>query len=221
MCAGVGRAGGVRARVRPGAHRAAAAAAASRRGVVAGHGRCISRRMQTAPTTGSGFDEDTTRLPCLALRTDEELPWVTSFVSSLSADTAGVSRPVVPAPLASHDSVRALLRPDAVLLATSNAEALLPELTALERKVLLLVNGQRPVARIRKLAGVTTDDVQVAVALLASKGALVLGGLVPERAAPAILDDTGEWTPPVRPAAMPLARGARCAVVVSAPRRAR
>src|SRR4051794_34948293 len=90
--------------------------------------------------------------------------------SYLVADTIRVKRIVVPASLPSNDSpLREMLASDAVLVATGRTDALLA-LSSDELRVLLLVDGRRPLARIGAITGIADDDRSVAVALLASKG---------------------------------------------------
>jgi hypothetical protein len=142
-------------------------------------------------------------------------------LACLTVDSREAQRMVVPAPMAVTPGVRAMTRPDAVLLVAPHFDE--ARLSAFERQVFALIDGLRPVARLGIKAGLSRDDVAVAVAMLASKGAVMLGGVARQRDEDAIrsfdreLDrDTEEWHP-VRPAAEPRGVGARGAIVVIAP----
>jgi hypothetical protein len=81
----------------------------------------------------------------------------------------------------------ALLRPDAVLaLAPLAADA---PLTVLERHVGDLIDGFRPVARIKKKSGLGTVDVVLALRQLRERGLLKLVGVVEETFNEMMLDD--------------------------------
>lgn len=70
-----------------------------------------------------------------------------------------------------------LFRPDAVL---SLAGALPSDLSVFEMHIAALIDGMRPVARIRKKSGVTSADLRIALGALADRKLLLLTGIVEE-----------------------------------------
>ena len=85
--------------------------------------------------------------------------------------------------VADHDAV---LRPDAIPALTANIADM--QLSVLERHVGDLVDGFRPVARIKKKSGLGTFDVVMALRALRERGLLKLVGVV-EEAVGEMLDD--------------------------------
>ena len=82
-----------------------------------------------------------------------------------------------PATLEEADSREDMLRPDAVLRLTG---VLTADLSAFEAHVAALVDGTRPVARIRKKSGVSSADLRIALAGLCDRNLLQLVGIVVE-----------------------------------------
>ena len=78
-------------------------------------------------------------------------------------------------------------------------------LTAIEQHVAALIDGERPVARIAKKAGLSPDDLKVAISMLADRQLLIVKGhLQPDAMAllePDDLDETGEVVLPPAPRA--------------------
>ena len=98
---------------------------------------------------------------------------ISSFVSEetggfLVADTAELTRAVVPAPVYIDAATEVLLEEDAVLeLITGGIRTF--DLTPFEQHISSFIDGQRPVARVAKLSGLSTNDVRIALALLADR----------------------------------------------------
>ena len=82
-----------------------------------------------------------------------------------------------PATLEETERREDLFRPDAVLALTG---AVPMDLSAFETHVAALVDGVRPVARIRKKSGVTSADLRIALAGLCDRKLLRLVGVVEE-----------------------------------------
>ena len=72
-------------------------------------------------------------------------------------------------------------RPDAVLAVVGKLPA---DLSAFEAHVANLIDGVRPVARIRKKAGVSTADLRIALGGLCDRNCLRLAGIVEQAAGP-------------------------------------
>ncbi len=98
--------------------------------------------------------------------------------SFLTADTVDVDREVVPAALYVGKSVQELMKAEAVLKPAADVDKRKAMLSAFELHVLSFIDGQRPVARLRKKTGLSGDDVRIAVGMLAEKGAVELVGAV-------------------------------------------
>ena len=82
-----------------------------------------------------------------------------------------------PATLEEAERREDLFRPDAVLALT---RALPADLSAFEQHVAALVDGVRPVARLRRKSGVGSADLRIALAGLCDRGLLRLAGIVEE-----------------------------------------
>lgn len=119
---------------------------------------------------------------------------VASFHAS---DTGLAQREVTMARMYVGGSIQALLMPDAIPEVAPDVTFESVKLTPFERHVLELVNGKRPVARIKAKARLKDDDFQTALALLADKGFLRLKGRAkkvkkkPPGRAPQIADEDG------------------------------
>ncbi len=98
---------------------------------------------------------------------------VASFQAS---DTGLAQREVTMARMYVGGSIQALLMPDAIPEIAPDLVLDSVRVTPFERHVLELVNGKRPVARIKAKARLKDDDFQTALALLADKGFLQLKG---------------------------------------------
>src|SRR5690606_16123428 len=98
---------------------------------------------------------------------------VASFQAS---DTGLAQREVTMARMYVGGSIQALLMPDAIPEIAPDVALDSVRITPFERHVLELVNGKRPVARIKTKAQLKDDDFQTALALLADKGFLRLKG---------------------------------------------
>lgn len=98
---------------------------------------------------------------------------VASFQAS---DTGLAQREVTMARMYVGGSIQALLMPDAIPEIAPDVALDSVRITPFERHVLELVNGKRPVARIKVKARLKDDDFQTALALLADKGFLRLKG---------------------------------------------
>lgn len=72
-------------------------------------------------------------------------------------------------------------RPDAVLAIIGTVPA---DLSAFEAHVANLIDGVRPVARIRKKAGVSSADLRIALGGLCDRGCVRLAGIVEQAAGP-------------------------------------
>ena len=84
---------------------------------------------------------------------------------------------VRPGTLEECESREAMFRPDAVLALTRPVGA---DIGAFEQHVASLVDGVRPVARIRSKSGVSSDDLRIALGSLCDQGLLRLVGIVIE-----------------------------------------
>lgn len=106
----------------------------------------------------------------------------------LTANTVEVDRRLISAPAYVSRSVQELMRPEAVLAPAPDVDKRRGALSPFELHVLGFIDGKRPVARVRKLAGLTSDDVRIAVGMLADKGAVVLAGAVAPPSVRALLE---------------------------------
>lgn len=115
--------------------------------------------------------------------------------SYLTKNTGEVQRVLAPAPLYLGGDITEVLQPTAVLARTRNADARLDVLTPFERHVLDFIDGERPVARIRKLAEVSSGDVRIALAMLFEKRIVEITAVVqlPKLEADEGEDDTGPF----------------------------
>lgn len=91
---------------------------------------------------------------------------------------SGVNRQVVPAPLYVDASTAQMIAPDAVVRLSKDAD--LENVSPFERHVAGFINGDRPVARVGEHAQVGEDDLRIAMAMLADRGALELVGFARE-----------------------------------------
>lgn len=105
--------------------------------------------------------------------------------SFLTADTLDVDRQIVRAPVYVGKSVQELMKPEAVLAQAKDIERRKVALSPFELHVLSFIDGVRPLARLRKKTGLSSDDLRIAVGMLAEKNAVVLVGLI---APPAMKD---------------------------------
>ena len=102
----------------------------------------------------------------------------TSDDSALERHTRGVPvGRVRPATLDETESRDAMLRPDAVLALTGAVPA---DIGPFEQHVAGLIDGVRPVARLRKKSGVSSADLRIALGSLLDRKLLRLVGVVEE-----------------------------------------
>lgn len=134
---------------------------------------------------------------------DEEVALFSDNTGSfLTADTLDVDREVVPAALYVGKSVQELMKPEAVLKKADDLDKRKSMLSPFEMHVLSFIDGNRPVARLRKLTGLSSDDIRIAVGMLAEKGAVKLMGHIAAPDMKALLGDdiSGDNTGPQQPA---------------------
>lgn len=86
---------------------------------------------------------------------------------------------VRPATLDESQSREAMFRADAVLALTAPVPA---DIGAFEQHVASLLDGVRPVARVKTRSGVSSSDLRIALASLCDRGLLRLAGVVVETA---------------------------------------
>jgi hypothetical protein len=96
--------------------------------------------------------------------------------SFLAAETAEIERHVEPVPVYMERSTQAMLDPDAVLRVCPGADVSSIALSPFEHQVLALIDGERPVARIRKKGALSMSDTKIALAMLVDRGLLELVG---------------------------------------------
>src|SRR5688572_25956849 len=82
---------------------------------------------------------------------------------------------VRPATLDESESREAMFRADAVLALTSPVPA---DIGAFEQHVASLIDGVRPVARVKTKSGVSSSDLRIALGSLCDRGLLRLAGIV-------------------------------------------
>lgn len=107
-----------------------------------------------------------------------DLMFSESTGSFLTADTQDVDRQVLRAVVYVGKSVQELMKPEAVLAQAADIEKRKGMLSAFELHVLSMIDGKRPVARLRKKTGLSSDDLRIAVGMLAEKNAVVLVGTI-------------------------------------------
>ena len=105
-----------------------------------------------------------------------DLMFSESTGSFLTADTQDVDRQILRAVVYVGKSVQELMKPEAVLAQAADIEKRKSMLSAFELHVLSMIDGKRPVARLRKKTGLSSDDLRIAVGMLAEKNAVVLVG---------------------------------------------
>jgi len=93
-----------------------------------------------------------------------------------AAYTLGRVRPATIDEVAEPNMV---FRPDAVLALDGGVPV---DVSDLERKVAALIDGVRPIARVRKKCGASLPDLRIAIAGLRDRGLLVVVGVVEEAA---------------------------------------
>lgn len=89
--------------------------------------------------------------------------------SFLSAPSVAVMRKVVAAPMYLSMGMEGLLKPDTVLELAADVDPTHLLLAPFEAHVVSFIDGRRPVARIRKLSGLSLDDLRIALVMLAEK----------------------------------------------------
>jgi hypothetical protein len=109
---------------------------------------------------------------------DAELLFNDSTGSFLTADTVDIVRRIAPVKVYASKSVQEMLAPQAVLGPAPDIEKRKSALSPFELHVLSFLDGARPVARVCKKAGLSIDDVRIALAMLIDKKAAVLVGTV-------------------------------------------
>lgn len=109
------------------------------------------------------------------------------FDSLLAEHTGGMHVEVppggvfVPAPAAATNDVDAMCEPNAVLAWKPGVDLASMQLSPFELYILGMIDGRRPVARIRKKTRLVMSDLKVAIGILAARDLLVLKGtLEPE-----------------------------------------
>lgn len=123
--------------------------------------------------------------------------------SFLTADTMDVERVVLPASAYVSKSVQELMKPESVLAAAPDVQKRHAAFSPFEQHVLGFIDGKRPVARLRKLTGLSSDDLRIAVGMLAEKGAIELVGTVAPPDLKALLGDLVDDD--TRPVPVPIA----------------
>lgn len=100
----------------------------------------------------------------------------------LSAHSSGtlIGR-VRPPTVEEKASAEAMFRPEAVIELAGAPPA---DLSAFEQHVASLIDGVRPVARLKKKSGLSSDDLRVALGLLRDRKLLALVGIVVEAIGP-------------------------------------
>jgi hypothetical protein len=92
--------------------------------------------------------------------------------SFLTAQTSNGLRLIEPEPFATSEA-KVLFDRDAVLALVDGVDITTLELTPFESHVVKFIDGQRPVARLRGLAGVGAEDLRICLGMLADRGVLV------------------------------------------------
>lgn len=128
--------------------------------------RVRKRRRKGPPAAESDYGEDALILGDLG---DE----IDSFQST---DTGFVQRELTNARVYIGGVAQRMLSPDSIPVISPGITLDTVRLTPFERHVLEYVNGKRPVARIKKKAGLDEDELRTALATLTDKGFLRLAG---------------------------------------------
>jgi hypothetical protein len=107
----------------------------------------------------------------------------------LTEQTSNGLRLVEPEPFATSEA-KVLFDRDAVLAIADGVDVTKLQLSPFESHVITFIDGQRPVARLRGLAGVGPEDLRICLGMLADRGVLVRVGTA--RAAIDFDEKTGE-----------------------------
>ncbi len=125
---------------------------------------------------------------------------ILSNATSSFALPDGVQRVLEPAPVYIAESLQEMLEPNAVLALTDGVDPSALALSDVEQKVVALVDGERPVARIGNKAGLQRGELKIAVSMLADRKLIVVKGHIKPDALSLLeegdLDETGEVTLP-------------------------
>lgn len=117
---------------------------------------------------------------------------------AMSGEGAPIFEPATPA--VAHD-VTGMCEPNVVLAVKDGVDPSTFPLSPFEKHVLQLIDGQRPVARIRKKSRLVMSDLKIAIGLLGDRGVIVAkGSLRPDLRAlvdPNDLDESGERALPL------------------------
>ncbi len=98
--------------------------------------------------------------------------------SFLTAETGEIRRIVLPTTVYVDRSTQIMLEPNAVLRIKPGTDLQRLQLSPFEMHVVQFVDGERPVARIRKRANLSMSDTKIALAMIVDRGVLQLVGNV-------------------------------------------
>lgn len=137
-------------------------------------------------------------------------PTANDFESMLSDATSsipltdGIARTFEPVPVYVGQNIQKMIEIDAVLALREGANVAALQLSPFEQHVLSFIDGQRPVARIRKKAGLGAADITIAIGMLSDRNLIVVKGYIKPDVRALLddddLDETGEiQLPPPEP----------------------
>ncbi len=112
--------------------------------------------------------------------------------SFLTVATGEHQRIVVPAPAYIGASTSTQLRPESVFVRSADVATRVDVLTPIERHVLDLIDGARPMARVRVVAGLESGDLRIVLALLIDKHMIELAGRVQAPGFDELVGDSNE-----------------------------
>lgn len=90
--------------------------------------------------------------------------------------SGGIARIFEPATVYVAGNIAKMVEPDAVLALREGANLAVLQLSPFEQHVLSFIDGERPVARIRKKAGLAAADLKIAIGMLADRSLIVVKG---------------------------------------------
>lgn len=105
-----------------------------------------------------------------------------------------------PVPVYLGQDIQSMIAPDAVLALRDGANRAALQLSPFEQHVLSFIDGKRPVARIRKKAGLGVADLKIAIGMLADRKLITVKGHIKPDVRSLLdageLDDSGEFALP-------------------------
>lgn len=117
--------------------------------------------------------------------------------SSIPLADGGLARVFEPSPVYVSESVQKMVEADAVLALREGANLAALSLSPFEQHVLSFIDGQRPVARIRKKAGLGASDLKIAIGMLSDRNLIVVKGHIKPDVRSMLdegdLDESGEF----------------------------